>query len=185
MITVPVLPPKVNDDFVALPLDLSSIPLPPRLAFAFVKREEFHVTLVGSGHGLSKKVANDWGLDSLEAKSQVAAFCRRSLVESNFKATLMPVFFSVEKAYEYPIQHTRRSVAALCAVSGVDDFYLRLSDWLRFKVEPPPFHVTLYTLEDEMSKRGIGLVTKEELYAHGKPFVDPVLEKAFRVSASA
>jgi hypothetical protein len=172
MKNIPIGEPIIAPDFVSIPLDLSGFNLPPRLPDNYVKKQEFHVTLVGKGHRLinrlerNKLMTYDW------AKEFSMNACRGALKDVRFSVHILPKFLKVEKNYTEPTLHTRRSVIALCEVESAGlcgrNYHEILSGIYGASVEPPPFHITLYTYDDEMSCKGIGLIEPWELEMYAK-----------------
>ncbi|HEY9481122.1 MAG TPA: hypothetical protein VIR98_02750 [Candidatus Paceibacterota bacterium] len=162
MAHVPVLEPEISPNFVGLPLDLSGLALPPHLGFSYTKKPEFHLTLIGNGHHFVESVASCTRSDRDRAKDVSTHACRTAIQGISFQVSIEPQFFRVEKAYQNP-DHRRISIVALCKVDMSQDFYRLLQTTIPgVVVEPPPFHVTLYTHDDEMSRKGIGITNSAE-----------------------
>lgn len=62
--------------------------------------------------------------------------------------------------FRFATQNERRTVIAMCEVSNLDEFYEIMNKKYGLKVELPPTHVTLYTLQPDM---GIFLVDSEDI----------------------
>jgi hypothetical protein len=182
---IPNLAPIVAPDFVSIPVDLSKLEFPPRIASNYVRKEEFHETLVGKGHGLIRGLELTRSMTRDQAERSSMHACRMALDDVRFTVRLLPRLFKVEKAYREPTPHTRRSVIALCEVEsagpGGRSFHEILSILYGASVEPPPFHMTLYTYEDEMSRKGIGIVEQWELEHHAKETSDPDIVRPLSV----
>jgi hypothetical protein len=94
---------------------------------------------------------------SLEAMSDIV-----------FSLSIEPQLYHVIKTYEKPF-HIRQSIIARCKVQGADKFNKFLSDKTGIKIEKIPHHLTLYTLPDFMSRKGISLITEHDFKMCAQP----------------
>lgn len=142
--------------FIALSVDLTRCELLSvvmwRNRHLYLKKE-FYVTLVGS----------------LSDQDKVSAEILRAAARSiEFSVELVDEFYYVSKFYESE-RSTRSSVIVMAKVSGAEEFYASLYALTdgRLKIEPPPHHITLY-VGDNLSGKGIGITTLQQLQAFGK-----------------
>jgi hypothetical protein len=174
---IPSLPPIVAPDHVSIPVDLSRFDLPPRIS-TYVKKPEFHVTLVGNSHRLVDR-AMSRGMTREDAIQFSMNTCRMALQNESFEIFLLPRFIKVEKPYSKPVPHTRRSIAILCLVetSGPTSrvFHEILSQIYGAEVVAPPSHIMLYTQDDKMSREGVDIETDKDMESYAKETTDPLI----------
>ncbi len=112
-------------------------------------KEEFHVTLVGTGKIIEKqnvqipdftdKIVNDF-----------CEFVRENPV----------ILLRYRNEFRFAAEEERRSVVVMCDVLNLDKFFESMNKKYGLAVECPPTHVTLYTLQP---KGGIWLTTAADI----------------------
>jgi len=129
----------------------------------FARKPDMHLTLLGHGQRLSKKVRDRFGGTAKQAEAFVKDAVNQAVRNVTFRVTLTPEIRYVYKVYEDPAPHTRRTIILMCEVGGAEQFYRNLESRTEIKLALPPFHMTAYTADDEFSTQGIGLFTSEDL----------------------
>ena len=113
--------------------------LPPTIeieGYTLQVRTTFHVTLVAMGKIIERHQTSD--PDFLKKVS--ADFCQ--FVQEN---PIDLVYYRDE--FRFMAQNEKRSVVIMCDVSNLDKFFELLNKKYNLKLEYPPTHVTLYTLQ--------------------------------------
>lgn len=112
-------------------------------------KREFHVTLLGSEAMEKIRAA---------AADEVVRIVRRLARSPRMSVQPGTAFWILEE----PPQAT---IAVECAVHGAAWFYQRIDETFRVAIEPPPFHVTLFTAG---GGKGIGIHSREAMEELGR-----------------
>ena len=159
---------KSETGFAALVVDFSKLALAPEITIDqkhYVLKDEFHATLVGYGHEFCKRLAEAKSVSLKEAERMSKDLFVEAVQQIDFRINLVPAYFKVYKKYQRNWPYTRRSIMVICTVCNGCEFYNRLTGFSGVPFCTVPHHVTLYTLPDEMSRRGIGLVNTRQFLA--------------------
>ena len=160
---------KSETGFAALVVDFSRLALVPEITIdqkRYVLKDEFHVTLVGSGHKFCDKLAEAKSISAQEARRISIDLFLEAAQQIDFEINLMPAYFKVYKRCRKHQHCSRRSIVVTCTVRNGHEFYKKLTRFSGVPFSMVPHHVTLYTLPDEMSRRGIGLVNMTQFLRH-------------------
>ena len=123
------------------------------------RKRELHVTAAHTP-SIAERIREPLGLDAGAATDAAWAALR----DATHSDAVGDVVISDE--YRHVRRDADRTLIVLCAVEGLADLYRHLGERLGAEVEPPPAHVTLYTLP---GGEGIGLHTREELERDTSP----------------
>ena len=120
----------------------------------WVRKKEFHVTLVGPKQRLAKRFQ--------ELHPDIAASVSRRQVRQAVSVTAEGKSFSVRPGNEIRVvqEGDKKTIVRMVEVEGMERFFEELEARLGFFIDRPPTHVTLYTLENG---KPIGLHSKDEL----------------------
>lgn len=151
-----------KEDTIVLPV--FPVDLPEKIdveGYTLLLKTSFHVSLVCIGKIIEKysvlipdfinKVVND--------------FCE-------FVQTNSIDFLRYRNEFSFVTQSERRSVVVMCDVSNLDKFSQFVNQKYRLKVEYPPTHITLYTLQPD---KGIYLTNSEDIKQLTEPIPNPGL----------
>jgi hypothetical protein len=173
MKSVPVVRSYSEFGKIVLVLDLSAIALPDRLASSFVKKQEFEVYLVSEAQGVPQLRKKIVGGEVAKHAIHLTERGSEALKGLRFNVTIHSSLFLLEREYAEDPKGRRTTLVARCDVEGAEELYIRLKYLYHLKLKPPPFYVTLYTLDDRVSKFGIDLATEDEFNAFARPVTDP------------
>ena len=152
-----IFPTRVSADpeSVLLHLDLRFAHLPERATIGgteWVVKDEFHVTMLSRSHGIKS-----------------ARYLRPAIAKAKFSVKFIPMLLRISKLYEGEGPVARESIILLCEVGGSDVFYGELNKHPETLIPPVSHHVTLFTLDNATSRRGIGLPTFDDLMKFSRP----------------
>lgn len=147
----------VNRSTTRVQLDIALPALPEAidvLGEHWVRKSEFHVTLIGPGQKLEVDLkSRDPSLSKRNAKALVKDAIDKTLEGKSFRVV-------AQDELRIAQDKDRKTIVRMCQVEGVDDFFTDLSQRLGFPVEVPPTHITLYTLRNGWP---IGIYNDEQL----------------------
>lgn len=179
MKTIPCAP-RIEGNYVCLDLRLPHR-LPESLNFLgkkWILKPEFHVSLFTNDDTFDDFHVRP-NMSPFEKKRVMSAsqeFIRSCLKGIKFEIVVSPEFFFVEKDYRYSpdVVLSRRSIIALCFVSGVaefnnryDSYYGRTKGYYQ-RHDYKPYHITLYTGSNVESRKGIGLYSMDDFKSYAR-----------------
>src|SRR3989344_1181504 len=120
----------------------------------WIRKSEFHVTLVGPGQRLDDRLkAINPHLSIKKSKLQVEQVIGD--VSEGRTFTVIP-----QDELRIVEEKDRKTIVRMCIVEGADEFFEQLGRWLGFPIEVPPTHITLYTLQNGWP---IGIYSRQRL----------------------
>lgn len=129
-------------------------------------KTEFHVSLVCVGKIMEKhKVSRPDFIN--EIARDFCEFVKNKNVD----------FAGFSGEFRFAARNEKRTVIAMCEVSNLNEFFDVMNKKYGLKVESPPAHVTLYTLQPNL---GIFLVNNEDINNLTKTVVLPLTLKNFK-----
>lgn len=136
--------------------------LPPTLeveGYMLTLKTKFHVSLIAIGQIIKKK-----SIEDLEFQNNVIAdFCQ--FVQTN------PVdLLRYRDEYRFMQEEEKRSVVVMCDISNLDKFFDHLNTVYNLKLEYPPTHATLYTLQPNV---GIFMTDSDDMQRLTKVIPSP------------
>jgi hypothetical protein len=129
---------KFDDDYIYLPLTIEN--LPPKLnvsGYELSAKEEFHCSLVCI-RDLKEKYGDD-------VKEKILNLFH------NFVSKNDITFVKYRNEFRLVHREERVSVIVMCDISNIDKFFKLMKQELEIESEIPPTHVTIYTLQPNMS----------------------------------
>lgn len=139
-------------------------------ALNLIKKEEFHLTIIGTDTG--KKIQK--AIEELDETDKKKIIDQIQQLHETFDWTvrLQNEFYYIEKTYDSPhnensnsLGHeTRKSIIQMAEIKEIDLFYQQLNDIMKTDFHIPLPHITLYTTstKEEKISRGIGIYSKEQ-----------------------
>lgn len=148
---------KVNSTAKGVRLDVEIPNLPEAidaLGEHWIRKGEFHVTLIGSGLKLEDRLR--------ERNPDLSHKKAGRLINLVLGETLAGKSFKVIPQDELRIaqEKDRKTIVRMCSVEGTKDFFSELSRSLGLEIEAPPTHITLYTLRNGWP---IGIYNRQRL----------------------
>lgn len=144
-------------------LPVSLLDLPEKIeveGHTLALRNDFHITLVAVGKVIEKHQVTI--PDFLE--KIVADFCE--FVQKN------PVdLLRFRDEFRFVSQNERRTVVVMCDVVNIDQFFDLLNVRYNLKLQHPPTHVTLYTLQPDV---GIFMTDSDDMTHLSKVIPSPI-----------
>jgi len=169
MTPIPISGLEIASDFVGLSVVMPEEKLVPEIRLyqtTYVLKSDFHVTLIGRGHLFAQKLAREKDIALRAAEALSEELFQEASDGLDFKVHLVPPFFKVKKRYSVPLMHSRKSVIMRCVVDQSVLFYDRLAQLSNISLSTVPHHVTLYTPNNELDQKGIGIGTFREFLAY-------------------
>jgi hypothetical protein len=151
-----------NEDTIGLPVSFSS--LPPTIeveGHTLLLKTSFHVSLVCIGKIAQKNNLTDPDI----VNKMVLDFCK-------FTQRIAVDLKEYRDEFKLATEAERRAVIVMCNISNLDKFFDFINQKYGLKLEYPPTHVTLYTLQPNM---GIFLTDSEDMRKLTKPTKNPGL----------
>lgn len=133
--------------FLSLPADLQM------LGRAWRRKSEMHVTAANTT-SIAERIRAPLAIDADAAEDAVWT----ALSDASHDCAVGEVVLS--SRYMHVRRDEHETLIILCGVEGLDDLYRYLGERLGTRIEPPPTHVTLYTIAGGES---IGLHIQAEL----------------------
>lgn len=147
----------VNRTAMRVQLDISVPGLPEAidvLGEHWVRKSEFHVTLIGPGQKLEEDLKKrDPSLSNRKAKVLVNQVIDRTLDGKSFRVIPQDEFRIAQ-------ENDRKTIVRMCNIEGAEVFFEQLSEGFGFPIEVPPTHITLYTLKNGWP---IGIYNRQRL----------------------
>jgi hypothetical protein len=141
-----------------------------------LKKEEFHITLIGSktGDDILLSLHDLPDVEKSNMLDKIYSIC----ASFDWKATLKNEFFFLEKDYassspidpQSTISETRKSIIQMVEIDKMKDFYTALNTLVSKQYKEPLPHITLYTVSTREDKklRGIGVYSRDH-FEHMHP----------------
>lgn len=120
----------------------------------WVRKDEFHVTLVGSGQRIAEHLIGQDSSLSKRGSSRLAG----TLLDETLKGRSFRVL--PQNEIRVVQDGDRKTIVRMCHVEGMGEFFEAVSAKVGARIEPPPAHITLYTLQN---RKAIGIYNKERL----------------------
>ncbi|MBI2003426.1 MAG: hypothetical protein HYS78_00375 [Parcubacteria group bacterium] len=151
-----------QEDVIGLSVSMSGLPekIEVEGQTLFLKTS-FHVSLVCIGKVIEKHNISTPGF----INKVVDDFCE-------FTRTDSINFFRYRNEFRFASQNDRCSVIAMCDVSNLDRFFQIINQKYGLKIEYPPTHVTIYTLQPD---KGIFITDSKDIKKLTKPIIIPGL----------
>lgn len=140
--------------------------LQPKIEFGgkiMVLKPEFHVSMIGFAAKLDKRYKDAAAARGEKVSNSQAA---ERVVEA-LKTAAEGLQFKVQMGTETrrAVKGDAETIIRMCDVEGMSEYFSRVTAALGLpdgSIEPPPTHVTVYTLENG---QGIGMANQEQLQA--------------------
>lgn len=126
-------------------------------------KDEFHVTLIGFGHQLTKKLKEKYKLSNKDAGKKAEELMNNAAKNIVFKVKRTNNYRVVEK-------DGKRTIIELVEVEGLDKFYDNIEQEVEIIRSPP--HITIYTGED---KQAIGVTSQKDLEQYSRELTEEEL----------
>lgn len=172
---IPVPTTSIRPGFASLPIPSMPFVFPKKIRIqgkSFIPKDEFHVTLVGPGHGLVEKLAARRGIPREEAECLSLKMLESAARDVSFSIMLRHRYRLASKVYPGNKVFARRSIIVDCFVGGAFEFYRRLELFSDILIKEVPHHITLFTASHKKSLPGIGIYTMEDLAKHTREIPD-------------
>lgn len=150
-----------KEDTIGLPVSFTGLPSTIEVEGNTLSlKNAFHVSLVCIG-----KIAEKNNLVDPDLVTKIVAdFC-----EFTQHSPIDLVRYRDE--FKFAAEADRRAVVAMCDISNLDKFFDLINQKYNLKLEYPPTHVTLYTLQPNV---GIFLTDNDDINRLTKPIEAPV-----------
>ena len=124
----------------------------------FVRKDKFHITVIGRRIGLEiKNILDD--ADAPEIKGLID--------QMDWGFEFLPERFHIRKKYtgDEREEETRESIIQMVCLPALEAFYQELNVIFQTDFIPPPPHITLFVKGDnpKTSKMGVGLYSADDL----------------------
>lgn len=133
-------------------LQIEAPAIPNEIAFLgrfWRAKREFHVTLLGG-----------------EAMERISSVTPRPVTTIRRIARQSRIAVEPKSAFWILEEPPQATVILECDVAGAAGFYDRIETSVGVRIDPPPFHITLFT---SGSAKGIGVHSREEMRELGSP----------------
>lgn len=151
-----------REDTIGLPVSIEGLPEKIEVeGYTLLRKTSFHVSLVCIGNIIEK-----YNVSIPDFQNKVVAdFCE--FIQKDSVNLLR-----YRNEFRFATQSERRSVVVMCDVSNLDEFFQLINQRYGLRVEYPPTHITLYTLQ---LNSGIFLTDSEDIKQFTKSITNPDL----------
>lgn len=141
---------KFNNNVISLPVSIKGLPKQIEVeGYTLSLRSAFHISLVCIG-----KIKEKYNISISDFEEKVIDdFC-------NFHKEKNIILKNYRNEFRFVNEGERKTVVVMCGVSNLDSFFDFLNKKYNLKLEYPPTHVTLYTLQPDA---GIFLVDSSDI----------------------
>jgi hypothetical protein len=138
--------------YITLPVEIGGLPQTLEIeGKRLTVKSSFHVSLV-----CIKEIVAKFGQDNKNLEQEIIqAFC-------DFSSPNVISFLGYRNRFRYVKVGEKETVVVMCDVSNLKELFNHINKKFGFKLEVPPTHVTLYTLQPDV---GIGLNNKADINA--------------------
>lgn len=151
----------LKEDTIGLPVSFSGLPEKINIeGYELSLKTSFHVSLVCIGKIIKK---NNLSIPDFINKV-IADFC-----ESTKRASID--LAQLRDEFRFVSQNERRTIVVMCDISNLDKFFDSINQKYGLKLEYPPTHITLYTLQPDV---GIFLTDTNDLNKLTKKIEVPI-----------